>query len=399
MTARRPRIVYVFSFSPYPPEFGGALRAACMLRALRSVGDVQFVLLGDKPAQPWRRQLRSEGAWLYPSRREGRVAWAARCLRALLTGASIPAARFLSGRRVRRLTERLRALAPDAIVLGDGHLGSLAGALRPVGARIVIDTHNADSRLHWRIAAASRRPFEKVAFALLALNTWMVERRAFPRADQVWAVSPDDARYYEAVPGVGEVPVVPNVIDLERYAVSGAGEAGVVAFVGSFDYPPNAEAALRLVEAAEPLAAAGRLRQLLLVGRAPTPAMHAAASGRGHVVVTGRVEDVRPWVERAAVVAAPLASGSGTKLKVLEAMAMGKAILTTPVGAEGLAVEPGVQLALSAPDAAPFSAALGALLADEERQRALGAAARAWVEANLAYPVMEARVRELLAAR
>jgi glycosyltransferase involved in cell wall biosynthesis len=144
------------------------------------------------------------------------------------------------------------------------------------------------------------------------------------------------------------------------------------------DWLPNEDAmiyfcrdVLPLIRAEEPDV------QLSIVGRAPTPAVKQLADHAG-VRVTGRVDDVRPFMRDAAVYIVPLRIGGGTRLKIFEAMAMGKAVVSTTVGAEGLPVTSGEHVLL-ADEANTFSRAVVRLLRDVDRRRQLEAAARALV--------------------
>jgi glycosyltransferase involved in cell wall biosynthesis len=119
-----------------------------------------------------------------------------------------------------------------------------------------------------------------------------------------------------------------------------------------------------------------------------------AARGLDHVIVTGMVPEVRPYLERASVVAAPIAAGSGTRLKILEAMALARPVITTPMGAEGLGLEPGAHAEIA--DLAEFPGRLAALLGDAARRRALGWAGREWAEGRFSLEAMAQRVREEL---
>ncbi|HEX4347927.1 MAG TPA: glycosyltransferase, partial [Vicinamibacterales bacterium] len=114
-----------------------------------------------------------------------------------------------------------------------------------------------------------------------------------------------------------------------------------------------------------------------IVGRAPTPAVRRLGEAHG-IRVTGRVDDVRPHVRDAAVYIVPLRIGGGTRLKIFEAMSMGKAVVSTTVGAEGLPVSDGVHLLL-ADEPQRFSRAVVRLIRDTERRRQLESAARALV--------------------
>lgn len=150
-------------------------------------------------------------------------------------------------------------------------------------------------------------------------------------------------------------------------------------FVGSYSHPPNVEAARRLVSAIFP-----RLRErhpelvLQLVGENPSPGL----TGDG-VVVTGRVPDVTPYLDAAAVVAAPLASGGGMRVKVLEALAAGKALVASSRAIEGLDLVSEEHVLVAESDA-EFADAISTLLGDERARAALAGRARAWAVANLA---------------
>jgi len=360
-----------------------------------------MAVLGEAPDRAGRKALRVLGIRLFPSRRERLPQRLARILLAAVRGECIPAARYLSPRRMLRLVRWARESRPDVIVLGEVYQAPLIAALEPLGARIIVDTHDAASRVHARIAAASRNVVEKVGYGLLAWNTRKVERRLLPRAAQLWVVSEEDARFYRESSGLLEVAVVPNVVEIPEIPAPGTPESplaavvqGSVVFAGSFSYWPNEDAALRLVELTRPLAAAGLVKRVSLVGIHPTERMRQASATRGDVVVTGPVNRVEPYLRRAEVVAIPLTAGSGTKLKVLEAMALGRPVLTTPVGAEGLEVEPGVHLEVAPLDR--FADALATLLSDADRRTVLGNAGRAWVEIHASPAALDRRLRDLL---
>jgi glycosyltransferase involved in cell wall biosynthesis len=151
-------------------------------------------------------------------------------------------------------------------------------------------------------------------------------------------------------------------------------------FTGSMDWLPNEDAMqyfvreiLPIIRTEEPAVS------LSIVGRAPTPAVQRLAADAG-IIVTGRVDDVRPYVRDAAVYVVPLRIGGGTRLKIFEAMAMGKAVVSTTVGAEGLPVTSGEHVLL-ADEPNTFARAVIRLMRDVERRRQLETAARALVVA------------------
>ena len=182
---------------------------------------------------------------------------------------------------------------------------------------------------------------------------------------------------------LSELPldVVPNGVATEEIPPSPEPADGppTVAFTGTMNHPPNAEGALWLGSRVWPTVRREHPEaRLLVVGRDP-PAAVQALSGRDGIEVTGAVPDVSPYFARAHAVAVPLLSGGGTRLKVLEAMAARRAVVSTTVGSEGLEMTPGADL-LMADEPSEFAAALLELLDDGELRARLGDAGRRLVQ-------------------
>jgi glycosyltransferase involved in cell wall biosynthesis len=184
-----------------------------------------------------------------------------------------------------------------------------------------------------------------------------------------------------------EAEVVPNGVDHRYWSRTAPAPGGnCIIFTGVMDYAPNADAAGVLIDDIMP-----RLRatlpdlELLIVGRDPTPELQARARQVPGVHVTGTVEDVRPWLERAAVFVAPLRYGSGMQNKVLEALAMQVPVVTTPVVAAGLCTGGAEAPLRVAADADAFAAATARLLGDHPARAALAAEGRRFVESHFSW--------------
>lgn len=250
----------------------------------------------------------------------------------------------------------------------------------------VLDAHNVESRL-----AGTGRPDAGRAYHLYAAwertRRLAEEREACRRADVVLTVSADDASTFDRLFTPRCLRVVPNGVAVDEFAPDGRPEAarteGIV-FVGKLDYGPNVDGVLWFAREVWP-----RVRQhcptstWTVVGLNPTSDVVALNDIPG-VRVTGEVPDVRPFLNEAALVVVPLRSGSGTRLKVLEAMAMGRPIVTTSMGAEGIAAS---DAALRRCDEAHGMAdTIVALLADPAARQRLAEAARAEVAARYSWP-------------
>jgi polysaccharide biosynthesis protein PslH len=154
-----------------------------------------------------------------------------------------------------------------------------------------------------------------------------------------------------------------------------------ILFVGSFHHPANVEAAVRLIYSIFPLVQQKVPQaRLTIVGEAPPPEIQRAADGK--ILVTGKVPDVRPYLDRAAVFAAPIRSGGGIRVKVMEALAYGKAIVATRLAAEGLDVEDGCEISLAESDS-ELAHKITWLLAYEDRRGFLATRGRSWAVKHL----------------
>ena len=267
---------------------------------------------------------------------------------------------------------------------------------------LVFDDHNAEYVLQKRAFATDvQRPRRWLA-AAYSLIQWQklraYERRVCRAADRVVAVShPDRQALRRLIPGL-DVAVVPNGVDLDFY------RPGIVpplpemsrealVFTGKMDYRPNVDAVLWFANAVLPaILAQIPAAHLYVVGQQPHPRL-AALAGHPAITITGRVPDTRPYIAGAAVYLVPLRIGGGTRLKVLEAMAMGQAIVSTRLGCDGFEFEAGREVHF-ADEPAAFAAAVVDLMQDREEAIRLGRAARAYVEAHFGWdtivPLLEA---------
>lgn len=247
---------------------------------------------------------------------------------------------------IRRLSEAAAELTASArfdAVLFSGKKTAPALAALPAGLPVVVDLCDAtSSRLRSTIPYAS--PGRKALLRLECAEARRAERALVERASHVTFASRRDLEAFVAEQGSLAIPatILPNGVDVDFWhRTTGTLGPDAVVFTGAMDYPPNEDAALRLVDSIMPLV----WRQvpdatLTIVGRDPTPRLREAGTAE-RVTVTGFVDDVRPYLERAAVFAAPLRFGAGIQNKVLEAMAMEVPVVATPLAAGGLYVEDG----------------------------------------------------------
>lgn len=394
------RILVVTSRLPFPPGEGHQLRSWHLIDALAREHEVTLLscLRPDDDADA-PSPLRARLAGLHTVALGGRVprmaqAWS--LLRALVSGRPYVVVRY-GGRDLRREIARLAADA-DVVHMDMLPLMTHVGAV-PAGVPVVYNAHNVEHQLLSARAAIARGAALRWLLRLQRGPLAAFEAAACARADLVLACSDDDADALRALAPYTPVAVVANGVDLAFNAPTpvarGRDAAGLV-FVGQMGWFPNRDGVDWFLREVFPRVLARRPdARFVLVGRpgdlaVPAPVAHA-------VRLAGFVPDLRPDVHAAAVYVVPLRAGSGTRLKVLEAMALGKAIVTTSIGSEGIALRDG-DSALFADDPRAFADAVLRLLADAAGAARLGTAARAVAQSRYGWEAIGRNLLERYAA-
>ncbi|MFN2385398.1 MAG: glycosyltransferase [Thermoanaerobaculia bacterium] len=313
---------------------------------------------------------------------------------ALSGGAYSP--RLYASRALEQSLSRAAAREKPSWVVAQSY--HVAPAARAAGAPVWVDFHNVDSRIWRRLGENASSPSQRRFARSQAPRVERFEKRILETAEGLSCVSEIDAAVLRALEPRATALVVPNGVDLARYAPRPAApREEVVFFVGDLTWAPNVEGIRWLRREVWPLVT--RLR----------PAARAEVLGRGgerlrkegdvleDFVFLGAGGDTRPAWQRAAVAVVPLFSGGGTRLKILEAAACGVPVVSTSVGVEGLSFAPDEVLVRD--DAAGFAEAVAQLLSGPETARRQAAAARARVEREYGWDAIGQRFAEELARR
>jgi sugar transferase (PEP-CTERM/EpsH1 system associated) len=404
------KILFLTPQMPYPPRQGAAIRNWHLLSRLAAHHEVSLLTFGSHPdvPEPVAAACRRVEVVPLPPRR-----WRDRLHTLLATPLPDLARRLWSPTLNTRFQTMLAAESYDWVQVEGlemapyAQAGPVSGPRRPRPRRL-LDEHNAEYVLQQRAFQTDiSRPTAWISavYSLVQTNRLRgYERAACQAADQVVAVSDADRAALLALdPGL-TVAVVPNGVDLYEWRVGAAGQDAdaarlwavgpLVVFDGSMDFRPNVDAVVWFVHEVWPrVRAVAPLAQFAIVGRNPTRRVRALQAERG-VVVTGTVPDTRPWVAAASVYVVPMRIGGGVRLKVLQALAMERALVSTTLGCEGVAVTNGVNVRLAV-DPALFAQAVTELLQDEEARHALGRAAR-HLAAEYAWEQIAPRLEALL---
>jgi sugar transferase (PEP-CTERM/EpsH1 system associated) len=368
-------------FVPYPPEDGGRQRIFEIARRLAPRHDLHLVTLAREQEAARVAALRESGLWVtaIPHRDCAGVHWG----RAARDRSSFYAARYHSPALARSLESQLASSSWDVVQYEFAYMAQYRPGSRQPGPAWVLDQHNVEHCLSATLVSTARGVRGR-AYGLYASREHAKRRReeiaVCRRVDAVLAVSEHDAGLLRRLAPESRVEVVPNGVDLERVRPLAAAEpAPGAVFVGKMDYRPNVDAVLWFCEQVLP-----NVREQLpefsftIVGAEPVSAVRALERLRG-VTVTGRVPDPLPYLRAATSAVAPLRSGSGTRLKILEALAVGCPVVSTAKGAEGLDVEDDRHLLL-ADDPDVFASQIVSLASSQARRRSLADAGRELVE-------------------
>lgn len=254
---------------------------------------------------------------------------------------------------------------------------------RPSRWPVHLTAHNAESVLWARYLAHERNPLTRLYVCLQYRKVLRFERRVLADFPFITCVSEVDRDCLRALCPIPEYSVVSNGVDVDYFRPRpGAAVAHRLVFTGAMDWRPNHDAVRFFLEDIFPRVKRDEPRATaVLVGRAPPSWLRTLVGSRPDVTLTGTVADMRPHLASAAVYVVPLRIGGGTRLKILEAMAMGLPMVSTSVGCEGLHVAADREL-LIADDPEDFAAATVRLLRDRALAARLGRAGRQRVEST-----------------
>jgi glycosyltransferase involved in cell wall biosynthesis len=392
------RILFVALQFPVPANNGHKMRSWSLLRALAAEGhEVSLLSFREsEDAQPDDHVLNSvcREVTAVPFRMTNLSSGGEYLKRALAMFSPHPYAssRFFSAMMRERMDEILSQREFD-LIIGDTVFSILN--LPATDVPLALNAFDLEHLILERYLAHESNPL-KLAYGWLEsrkVRRW--ETQAFSQAAWVMSCSQHDRELVQCLhPGVATL-VVPNIVDVDSYIPAGDVDQPVLIYQGGMDWYPNRDAVEYLAFEILPI-----LRELVphvrivIAGRNPSTDFRRRFKDIAEMSFTGTVADMRLPIAKAAVCLVPLRIGSGTRMKILEAAAMGKPIVSTALGAEGLEFIDGSEI-LIADRPHAFAEAVAGLLSDPARRRSLGRAARRRVEQQYSMPVLRESLGEL----
>lgn len=384
--ATKPALLLLTQRIPYPPDKGEKIRYWPLLNHLARSWDVHLGCLiddrGDDQYQPVVRALCADAYFA----RIDPIAAKLLCVRGLITGDPLSVSYFRNKALAAWVDGVLGRVRPGVIMVCSSNMTPYVADAGQ--ARLVVDLVDVDSE-KWRAYAAAARPgigglAERIVYQREWKLTAALEGAIAGRADWCSFVSSTEADLFtrQHPDAAARTQAVPNGVDCGYFdpllpwtAPFDTARANYV-FTGTMDYPPNVDAVLWFAREVLPLILQRRPDAMLhVVGRSPAAAVARLATDDS-IVVTGTVADVRPYLAHASAAVAPLRIARGIQNKVLEAMAMGRPVVVSRAGLEGIDATPGREVLLAD---APDDFARACVWALSPAASAMGMAARALV--------------------
>jgi len=393
------KILFAMIAPPCAPMHGQRLRNRALLQALQAEGhDVTLLTFDDGNAAADTELPGLYGGFCSVTPpAPARQGWIDRMSRLLTLPTPLPhgAVKYRSRPMASAISWYLAAGGYDLVICDDIYL--IRNFPRRLPVPLVLNKHDFVHVILRRYLAWERNPALSAYGWIEYTKLRRFEARACAMADHVIACSALDAEIAAVLaPGIS-VSVVPNSIDVDSYVPQGPGDKATLLFTGSLEWHPNRDAMQYFLAEILPRIRAKIPRiKLRVTGNRPSARFIERFDPERKVEFTGWLPDIRPEIARSTIGIVPLRIGSGTRLKIMEAAAMARTVVSTSIGAEGLAFSDGREILL-ADEPQAFADAVVSLLADQGRREALGAAARRRVEANYGIGALRTACRQALA--
>jgi sugar transferase (PEP-CTERM/EpsH1 system associated) len=383
----------------FPPDTGGKIRSLNIFSRLAKRIEIHAVSLADAAADNQAiEDMKAMFASYTPVFRTETRKYSRRFYVGLLANQFSSLPYFLAKGNHPRFRTAVEALARrrrfDLLVCDFLHT---AAPLRDfVFKPRVVFEHNVEFQLRRRKWQTEKRHAHKLVFNREWRKTRTIEANVCRSFDHVITVSDEDQRTLQNEFAIRHTSSIPAGVDTDFFRPGdGLPQPGRMVFVGSMDWDPNEDGIIWFLREVYPeIRREVSHASLCIVGRAPSSRLREIAARTAGVKVTGWVLDVRHYVWPAEVVIVPLRVGGGTRIKIPEAMAMAKPVVSTPVGAEGLSFQDGREICVAR--AEDFARTVVQLLSNPALRNSVGAAARRAVVGNYSWERVAAMFEEIL---
>ena len=397
------RILWLKTELLHPVDKGGKIRTYNMLKELKRDHQITYLTLDDGSADRDARERAHEYCHElvcvpHQHREKFSKGFYVELLLNLASRFPYAIKKYESASMHRQIIERSNNQTIDVVICD--FLAPAINVPRSLSCPTILFQHNVEAMIWKRHFEVASNALKKTYLRGQWRKMEKFEKEMCRRFDAVIAVSAEDRDQMRDEYGIDNVFEVPTGVDTEFFTPSGKERIDPhnLVFTGSMDWLPNEDAIRYYTDQILPIVRRSIPdATLTVVGRNPYPSLIELSRQDPSIVVTGRVEDVRPYMERAAAYVVPLRIGGGTRLKIFEAMAMEKPIVSTTIGAEGLPVTDGTELRI-ADTPETFAASVVDLLTNREAAKKLGEEAARVVRERFGWNGVAKRFAEICEA-
>jgi glycosyltransferase involved in cell wall biosynthesis len=403
MSDAKMSVLWISQNLPFPPKGGVLQRNYNLLKEASRFADIHLIAVLKKDVVPEFDAAKAATELSKFCRRvdvvelateASRVVYLLVAVASLFTRAPFTLNWAKSGRLRNAIATAMRGFDFDLVFFDTISLAPYQDIVKR--SACILNHHNCESQLFERRIPFERNVLKRAYLRVEAKKLRLAESALMPRFAMNFAVSALDADRLRDIGPTADIEVVSNGVDVDYFRSTGLQQIpGNLLMVGGMNWFPNRDAALFMLREIWPrLVTEVPSASLTIVGSHPPPAVEEIGQRDRRVTVCGFVDDVRPYMDQAQIFVCPMRDGGGTRLKILDALAMGKPIVATEMAVEGIGVEPEreVLLANSPED---FVRQVKRLIDDPELRTRLSTASRKFVEEKFAWPIVGERMRAL----
>jgi sugar transferase (PEP-CTERM/EpsH1 system associated) len=382
-------LLFIAPRLPYPADTGGKIRTINILKQIARHANVHLVCFSFDPKDEEYQKVIEKDRIKVTLVAMKESSFLEKANNVLLNAQPHSIAKYDSLEMFEEIKRIVSKEKFDAVHVDHLHMGHYRSCFADLPA--VLDEHNVEYRILERCVDVEKSWLKRQLFLFQAAKMKKFEQKIIQEFSACLAVSQDDQKLLNEL-GLSHIPVhvIPNGVDTDFFRTQDikikAPEA--VVFTGSMDWLPNDDAAVYFCNEILPLIWKDKPNlKFYIVGKSTSSTLQDFAKNDSRVVVTGRVEDVRVFVDNAQVFVVPIRVGGGTRLKILEAMSMQKPIVSTTLGAEGIQYTNGKDIVI-ADSPADFSKSVIDLLNNFSFRETMGQMARKLVVENYDWPII-----------
>lgn len=389
-------ILFLTTKLPYPPDSGAKIRDFNLIKEISKEHGVSLIsFIEDEEQNKNLGFLNPYCKSIEVVKEKGKISLLAGIFISLFTNKPFTIAKFYSSRMKQKIRVALSNNKFDLIHCSHLHMAQYVENVKNIPK--ILDEHNIESFVIKRYLKEQRNLIKKIfVFFLQYLKLVGYESRIAQKFDHCFVVSEVDKKNLESIAPSASLSVVSNGVDLNRYKPQETdAQPNSLIYTAVMDWFPNEDAMVYFYDKIWPFVKKEiKDVHLCIVGRNPSNKIVSLSRRGENIMVTGYVEDVRPYIAKSSVYIVPLRIGGGSRLKILEAMAMGKPVVSTSIGCEGLDVADNESILIAnLPE--EFSAKTAMLLRDSELRNKLGTNARKLVEDKYSWDIIGKRLNKI----